>query len=157
MLSYTTQEGQERAAVDTQRVSMGLPLTVNVQDFFRPSSYVNAGDDCLELTLQSDLALHDSIRWSGVPACQVGQARRCRRFGIFCPERTSGLGRNDSECERTARAPCRGMRLSLQIISPSQPLSCLFKIQKRASGMNMLDVNGAMLMLRSVCGVTTRH
>lgn len=35
-LSYTAADGQVSRLVDTQKVRVALPLTVNVQDFFRP-------------------------------------------------------------------------------------------------------------------------
>lgn len=38
ILQYTSTSGVESSYVDEQSVFMGLPLTVNVQDFFRPEA-----------------------------------------------------------------------------------------------------------------------
>lgn len=38
VIQYTSSEGVESNYIDEQSVFMGLPITVNVQDFFRPEA-----------------------------------------------------------------------------------------------------------------------
>ena len=99
-LNYLNHEGRKCRYMDDRPLFLGLPLTVNVQDFFRP--------DCLlsQFTIASDGREYLRIR-SAILQSPPGQALTVQA------------------CSNTERKPL--------IVSPLQPLSCLYKITHSAS------------------------
>ncbi|KAK1926038.1 trafficking protein particle complex subunit 10 [Papiliotrema laurentii] len=100
VLRYLTGTGESRAAIDHHQVSMSLPLSVNVQDFFRPKCLVS----------------HFTIASDGREQLRIGSVR---------------LDEGDQRGYEVESARKEWDRSTM--ITPSQPLSCLFKIRKKQS------------------------
>ncbi|WVF66156.1 hypothetical protein IAT40_000896 [Kwoniella sp. CBS 6097] len=97
ILQYETGTGS-REWIDTQMVFMGLPLTVNVQDFFRP--------DCL--------VSHFTIASDGKEYLRIGSVSlQPPSDGVYAVDAARQAGSNPI------------------VITPTQPLSCLFKIRRK--------------------------
>ncbi|WVQ93773.1 hypothetical protein IAU59_000851 [Kwoniella sp. CBS 9459] len=116
VLQYETETGS-REWVDTQTVFMGLPLTVNVQDFFRP--------DCLisHFTIASD-------------------GKEYLRIGSVSLQPPSNGGYTVDAARQAGSKPI--------VITPSQPLSCLFKVRRKGQKTKSESVLRLQIRYRSL-------
>ncbi|TYJ56733.1 hypothetical protein B9479_002503 [Cryptococcus floricola] len=100
--------GKLREWVDTQKVNMSLPLTVNVQDFFRPQ---------LQVPILVHLLSHFTISSEETDSLRV-----------------QSVELKASEESEYAVEACRKEWNETIVVNPRQPLSCLFKIRRKESG-----------------------
>ena len=76
VITYTLPSGEGRTVVDSHSLAMGLPLTVNVQDFFRPKWFVFLPALCSSVPdQQPHLTLHTCIRRWGTIAGGICHSR----------------------------------------------------------------------------------
>nr|XP_031863557.1 uncharacterized protein CI109_000809 [Kwoniella shandongensis]KAA5530629.1 hypothetical protein CI109_000809 [Kwoniella shandongensis] len=113
ILNYDTTTGY-REWIDTQTIFMGLPLTVNVQDFFRPQCLLS------HFTIASD----------------GREYLRVESVNLHPPE--GGRFTVDA---------CRNKSQGAAMVTPNQPLSCLFKIEQ-AKGDGALSTAVLRLSIR---------
>lgn len=112
-LSYTAEDETPREWRDVQELSMGLPLTVNVQDVFRPKwSVVSPGQckpaicrsrDPTDGHMQPPIPLHDCVGREGIPpysqrdTLERSKHKQCQFAGL-CDGKTR-YGQSTCSCD----------------------------------------------------------